>query len=145
METKHAVALALDLSALEKIEAPAPEPPVQPAPSPDQDQVPARSQYPLDLAWVQAATGLREEVEEFVGVGEGARPARLEGDPPFWVEADSRDRLADRLLGGVDAAYSGGGELAGEEENPLAVAATDLEDPLRPFGQMEDRSGKGNE
>lgn len=145
MEAKHAVALVLDFSTFEKVEAPAPEPPIQPAPLPDQDQVSAGLQHPSDLTGMQAATGLREEIEEPVRIGEGPRPAGLEGDPPLGIEAGPRYRLADRLLGRVDATYSGGGKLAGKEENPLAFAATDLEDPLRPLGQVENRGGKGDE
>lgn len=107
--------------------------------------MPAGSKHPSDLAGVQTATGLREEIEEAIGIGEGPGPTGLEGNPPFGVQAAPRYRFADRLLGRIHTANPGGGELAGEEQNPLAVATTDLEDPLRPLRQVENRGGKGNE
>ena len=69
-----------------------------------------------------------------VGEGQAARVALLEGDPALGVEADPRRGPGDALGGGVDAADPGPGELTGEEERAVAVAAFDLQHPFGLLG-----------
>lgn len=79
-----------------------------------------------------------DEVEEFVWIGKAGWIAGLEGDPSFWVEAESAHSRADALLRWVKSAHPGRGELPGEEEHTVAISAADLEYALGPAAHLQD-------
>jgi hypothetical protein len=74
--------------------------------------------------------------------GDRAAAALLEGDPSLRVESDPRRRRADAVLSTVEAANPGGWELAGEEEDRVAVAAPQHQDPLGWPIKAEDGGGE---
>lgn len=82
-----------------------------------------------------------QEVEVVIWEGKGAGTTLLEGDPPLWVQANAASGLVNRLPRGVNAADTAAGELAGEKEGAGAVAAFDLQDPLR-VADVKDRGSK---
>jgi len=89
--------------------------------------VPAGLQNPGDLGQRRAAIDRGDEIEEIVGVRESAAAADLEGDPAFGVEANPGRGGANPVRGAIDSPYPRGGELTGQEEGRVAVAAFDLE------------------
>jgi hypothetical protein len=110
----------------------------------DVDQMAAGAQDPDDLVGVERTALLRDEVEHAIRVGERARLAPLEGDPALGVEADPADRPSHRLGGPIDAANAGCRELTGEEEDPVALPALDLQGSLG-RRHVEDGGGKRRE
>ena len=106
--------------------------------------MPARAQHPGDLGRRRAAVELGDEVEEVVGVGQGARLAHLEGDPPLGVEPDPRVAARTSAAEGSTPRTRAARELAGEEERRVALAAVDHQ---RALGRrhVEHRGGKRGE
>src|SRR5258707_1241064 len=90
-----AACIATPLAVRDRTEGMAPECPTHPPPAADQDPVTARPQPPSDPPWTRAATDLRAQFEDLIGVGEGSRPAPLECNPSLGVEPHPRDGLAD--------------------------------------------------
>jgi hypothetical protein len=84
-----------------------------------------------DLIDPENPTRLDDQVEHLVGVGEGARFALLEGDPPLGIETDPGDGTVHRLSGPINAAHACGRELTGEEKHPVTLATADLQGSLR--------------
>jgi hypothetical protein len=113
-----------------------------------EDQVAVGAEDSGELWGGGAGVDRRDQVEVVVGEGDGAGGAGLEGNPALGVEADPGAGAADRLLGAVDAAHPGLGELAGEEERRLALAALQHQCPLgdadmqRRGGQRGERRGR---
>ena len=87
--------------------------------------------------WSWAGVDLGDEVEEAVGVGEGGRLAGLERDASLGVEADPRGGLRGRAPADRSPRARAPGELAGEKQRRLAVAAADGE---RAFGERTCRA-----
>jgi hypothetical protein len=73
---------------------------------------------------------LRDQVEEAIRVREAAGLAGLEGDPAFGVEADPSTGGTNKGCRGVGAANPRRRELAGEEEDRVAVTALDHQGAL---------------
>jgi len=82
-----------------------------------------------------------EEVEVVGGERERTGTALLEGNATFGIEPDAVGGTADGLGRAVDPADAGAGELTGEEQRPLTLAALDLQDPLW-FADVEDGGGE---
>ena len=94
------------------------------------DHMAAGAQDAGDLGEERRHVELGDEVEGVVVVGEAGRVGDPERDPPLGIEADLAWAAADHLLGDVDAADARLGELAGQEQRPLAGAGAEVEDPL---------------
>lgn len=109
-----------------------------------ENQVPTRAKHPGDLGRCRAAVNLRDQIEEALGVGQVTRLAKLEGDPPFWVEPDPGARGPDQGGRGVGAAHTRRRELTGKEENRIAVAALNDEGALG-HGHVKHRGGQWSE
>jgi hypothetical protein len=95
------------------------------------DEKPTRTQYPCQLGGQYAPSRLGDQVEEFVGVWQGAPSGLLEGDPPLWVEPNLLLCFANPVGGAIGAAHTGAGKLTGEEERRTTVITTDHQRPLR--------------
>ena len=91
---------------------------------------PPGAQHAGGLAEERRHVDLGDEVEVIVGERQGGGVGDLERDPPLGVEPDLGAREPDHLLGEVDPADAGAGELAGEEERRLAGPGAEVEDPL---------------
>jgi hypothetical protein len=93
--------------------------------------MPAGPADPGDLFGLEGAATLDDEVEMAVGIRQSAALAQLEGDPALGVEPNASDRALDSPLGAIDPPNTRAWELAGQEEDSVALAAADLEDSFR--------------
>jgi hypothetical protein len=109
-----------------------------------ESQETAGPEHPRCLCRGGAGVQSRQQVEVIVREGNRARAALLEGDPPLGVEADPGSSTADRPSRAVDPPDPGAWKLTREEKRPLALAALDLQNPLR-TADVEDGGGKGGE
>lgn len=86
--------------------------------------------------------GLRNEVEEVVGVRQRTWAAALEGDPSLGVEADARYGSAHGLSRAIYPSHARSRVLARQEQGTVALTAAHLEDALGGAGHLENRSGE---
>lgn len=138
-------AFVRDIAVLDRGEAVAAEPPVEQPPLADQDEAAIVAQRSRDLAGMNPATCLDDQVEEIVGIGKAPRAAVLEGNSTLGIKAHPRDGVSNRLCRWIDTAHPGRRKLAREKQRSLTVAASDLEDSLGPIGQAQHSRGEGGE
>ena len=82
--------------------------------------VTAWPQDPRDLGEEGRHVELGDEVERILAPGQRGGVADAEGDPALGIQTDPRLSAADHLLGDVDAADAGVGELARDQQCPRA-------------------------